>query len=118
MSDPTTGEPTATAERHASWAELFFDLVAVAGVGMLAHVLSHELDAAAAPGEEELAGRCRMNQLPDQTSCPRTHAGSGLTCPSPPMTTVGTVSSPPVTARTAAAPSGSCQMSTQYALWA
>jgi low temperature requirement protein LtrA len=33
------------AERHASWAELFFDLVAVAGVGALAHVLEAELDA-------------------------------------------------------------------------
>ncbi len=32
-------------ERHASWAELFFDLVAVAGVGALAHVLEAELDA-------------------------------------------------------------------------
>ncbi|MGC4874893.1 low temperature requirement protein A [Micromonospora sp. DT43] len=34
-------------ERHASWAELFFDLVAVAGVAALAHVLGSELDAAA-----------------------------------------------------------------------
>ena len=34
-------------ERHASWAELFFDLVAVAGVAALAHVLGPELDAAA-----------------------------------------------------------------------
>jgi low temperature requirement protein LtrA len=33
--------------RHASWAELFFDLVAVAGVAALAHVLGSELDAAA-----------------------------------------------------------------------
>jgi low temperature requirement protein LtrA len=33
-------------ERHASWAELFFDLVAVAGVAALAHVLGPELDAA------------------------------------------------------------------------
>src|SRR4051812_33698896 len=33
-------------ERHASWAELFFDLVAVAGVAALAHVLGAELDAA------------------------------------------------------------------------
>ena len=30
-------------ERHASWAELFFDLVAVAAVGALAHVLAAEL---------------------------------------------------------------------------
>ncbi|MGC4813352.1 low temperature requirement protein A [Micromonospora sp. DT228] len=36
-----------TVERHASWAELFFDLVAVAGVAALAHVLGPELDAAA-----------------------------------------------------------------------
>lgn len=34
-------------ERHASWAELFFDLVAVAGVASLAHVLRSELDLAA-----------------------------------------------------------------------
>jgi low temperature requirement protein LtrA len=34
-------------ERHASWAELFFDLVAVAGVAALAHVLGSGLDAAA-----------------------------------------------------------------------
>jgi low temperature requirement protein LtrA len=34
-------------ERHASWAELFFDLVAVAGVATLAHVLGSGLDAAA-----------------------------------------------------------------------
>ncbi|WP_066367713.1 low temperature requirement protein A [Herbidospora mongoliensis] len=34
-------------ERHASWAELFFDLVAVAGVAALAHVLGSELNAAA-----------------------------------------------------------------------
>ena len=34
-------------ERHASWAELFFDLVAVAGVAALAHVLEVHLDAAA-----------------------------------------------------------------------
>jgi low temperature requirement protein LtrA len=34
-------------ERHASWAELFFDLVAVAGVSALAHVLGSGLDAAA-----------------------------------------------------------------------
>jgi low temperature requirement protein LtrA len=35
-----------TVERHASWAELFFDLVAAAGVGTLARVLGSELDAA------------------------------------------------------------------------
>lgn len=34
-------------ERHASWAELFFDLVAVAGVAALAHVLDPDPDAAA-----------------------------------------------------------------------
>jgi low temperature requirement protein LtrA len=34
-------------ERHASWAELFFDLVAVAGVAALAHVLGPHLDLAA-----------------------------------------------------------------------
>jgi low temperature requirement protein LtrA len=44
----TADEPEATrAERHASWAELFFDLVAVAGVAALAHVLGRGLDAAA-----------------------------------------------------------------------
>jgi low temperature requirement protein LtrA len=44
----TADEPEATrTERHASWAELFFDLVAVAGVAALAHVLGSELDAAA-----------------------------------------------------------------------
>jgi low temperature requirement protein LtrA len=43
----TTQEPDADRiERHASWAELFFDLVAVAGVAALAHVLGSELDAA------------------------------------------------------------------------
>jgi low temperature requirement protein LtrA len=34
-------------ERHASWAELFFDLVAAAGVSTLAYVLRFELDAVA-----------------------------------------------------------------------
>ena len=43
----TTEEPDADRiERHASWAELLFDLVAVAGVAALAHVLGSELDAA------------------------------------------------------------------------
>jgi low temperature requirement protein LtrA len=37
----------ARSERHASWAELFFDLVAAAGVSTLAYVLRFELDAAA-----------------------------------------------------------------------
>jgi low temperature requirement protein LtrA len=42
------GEPDAArTERHASWAELFFDLVAVAGVSALAHVLGSQLGAAA-----------------------------------------------------------------------
>ncbi|MEV5721140.1 low temperature requirement protein A [Amycolatopsis mediterranei] len=45
MSDPNiAGEPGDTRiERHASWAELFFDLVVVAGVAALAHVLESEL---------------------------------------------------------------------------
>jgi low temperature requirement protein LtrA len=48
MSEVTADEPADTrAERHASWAELFFDLVAVAAVAVLAHVLGSELDAAA-----------------------------------------------------------------------
>lgn len=49
MSDLNTAdEPEAAkTERHASWAELFFDLVAVAGVSALAQVLRSELDAAA-----------------------------------------------------------------------
>lgn len=38
---------TSRIERHASWAELFFDLVVVAGVAALAHVLEARLDAAA-----------------------------------------------------------------------
>ncbi len=41
-------EPEASrVERHASWAELFFDLVAVAGVAALAHVLGPEPSALA-----------------------------------------------------------------------
>jgi Bacterial low temperature requirement A protein (LtrA) len=41
-------EPEAArTERHASWAELFFDLVAVAGVSALAHLLGSDLNAAA-----------------------------------------------------------------------
>ncbi|MBE8517392.1 low temperature requirement protein A [Amycolatopsis sp. H6(2020)] len=49
MSDPIiAGEPEDTRiDRHASWAELFFDLVAVAGVAALAHVLGSEPDPAA-----------------------------------------------------------------------
>jgi len=34
-------EDQGTPERHASWIELFFDLVVVAGVAQLAHLLSH-----------------------------------------------------------------------------
>ena len=41
----TETDEEAGAERHASWAELFFDLVAVAGVAALAHLLGSELDA-------------------------------------------------------------------------
>ena len=49
MSELDTADESADArtERHASWAELFFDLVAVAGVAALAHVLEDELHAAA-----------------------------------------------------------------------
>ena len=48
MSDLETADgPAAEVERHASWAELFFDLVAVAGVAALAHVLGFEFDALA-----------------------------------------------------------------------
>lgn len=49
MNAPNTAEePEATrTERHASWAELFFDLVVVAGVAALAHVLESEPDAVA-----------------------------------------------------------------------
>jgi low temperature requirement protein LtrA len=46
--EPAGGEEPETAEqeveRHASWAELFFDLVAVAAVASLAHVLATDLD--------------------------------------------------------------------------
>ncbi len=43
-----TAETTsARRERHASWAELFFDLVAVAGVAALAHILNITLSAPA-----------------------------------------------------------------------
>jgi low temperature requirement protein LtrA len=44
----TADEPEAAkVERHPSWSELFFDLVAAAGVSALAHVLGFELNAAA-----------------------------------------------------------------------
>jgi hypothetical protein len=35
------GQDHGVPERHASWIELFFDLFVVAGVGQLAHLLSH-----------------------------------------------------------------------------
>jgi low temperature requirement protein LtrA len=49
VSDLNTADESEDAriERHASWAELFFDLVAAAGVAALARVLRSELDAAA-----------------------------------------------------------------------
>jgi low temperature requirement protein LtrA len=37
-------EPVATVERHASWKELFFDLVVVAGVAQLAHLLHEDTE--------------------------------------------------------------------------
>ncbi|WP_421735536.1 low temperature requirement protein A [Cellulomonas sp.] len=37
-------EPVATVERHATWKELFFDLVVVAGIGQLAHLLHEDTD--------------------------------------------------------------------------
>jgi low temperature requirement protein LtrA len=43
---PEARPPSMRTERHATWAELFFDLVAVAGVSALAHVLGAELDSA------------------------------------------------------------------------
>src|SRR3954452_12469668 len=36
--------PEETVERHASWQELFFDLVVVAGIGQLAHLLHEDAD--------------------------------------------------------------------------
>lgn len=39
MVNETRAEGGATHERHASWIELFFDLVAVAGIGQLTHLL-------------------------------------------------------------------------------
>jgi low temperature requirement protein LtrA len=39
--------PDAKIEHHASWAELFFDLMAAAGITALARVLGSEVDAAA-----------------------------------------------------------------------
>jgi len=48
VSEPIIDDESAQSrvERHASWAELFFDLVAVAGVAALSHVLVFELNAA------------------------------------------------------------------------
>ncbi|MFF9066250.1 low temperature requirement protein A [Streptomyces sp. NPDC014891] len=40
----TPAETTAESERHASWLELFFDLVAVAGIAQLAHLLHDDPD--------------------------------------------------------------------------
>ncbi|GAB3208784.1 low temperature requirement protein A [Nocardia tengchongensis] len=37
--DAGSAETSGTHERHASWMELFFDLVAVAGIGQLTHLL-------------------------------------------------------------------------------
>lgn len=45
--EPTAPVPTVEQERHATWAELFFDLMVVAGVGLLAHVLATDLSAEA-----------------------------------------------------------------------
>lgn len=42
MSEP---ERISSEERHASWLELFFDLIAVAGIGMLAHLLVSDTSA-------------------------------------------------------------------------
>ncbi|MFT4083561.1 MAG: low temperature requirement protein A [Nocardioides sp.] len=40
---PPTADPATDGERHASWVELFFDLIAVAGVSVLATVLEGEV---------------------------------------------------------------------------
>ncbi len=37
-------EPVTTVERHATWKELFFDLVVVAGIGQLAHLLHEDTE--------------------------------------------------------------------------
>ena len=37
-------DPVAPVERHASWKELFFDLVVVAGIGQLAHLLHEDTE--------------------------------------------------------------------------
>ncbi|MFC9997715.1 low temperature requirement protein A [Nocardia sp. NPDC127526] len=41
MTTDTPPETAETHERHASWMELFFDLVAVAGIAQLTHLLHH-----------------------------------------------------------------------------
>jgi len=41
---PAAGTSPVGEERHASWLELFFDLVVVAGIGMLAHLLQEDHD--------------------------------------------------------------------------
>ncbi|MFI9063900.1 low temperature requirement protein A [Streptomyces sp. NPDC053429] len=58
---PAPGEPVpgatgpAEVERHASWLELFFDLIAVAGVAQLASLLR------GAPGHGEVLLYCLLN---------------------------------------------------------
>ncbi|MFD6494465.1 low temperature requirement protein A [Streptomyces sp. NPDC060188] len=42
MDEVSTARPGPEAERHATWLELFFDLVAVAGVAQIAHLLHGE----------------------------------------------------------------------------
>ena len=42
MSDPMAPSRLTGADRHASWLELFFDLVAIAGIGALAHLLEED----------------------------------------------------------------------------
>ncbi|WP_329285111.1 low temperature requirement protein A [Streptomyces sp. NBC_00691] len=50
---PPVGPP-AESERHASWLELFFDLIAVAGVAQLAHLLH------GTPGADDLGFYCLL----------------------------------------------------------
>lgn len=46
MSEPAGPATRTHEERHASWLELFFDLIAIAGIGMLAHLLeAHDTSA-------------------------------------------------------------------------
>ncbi|MER5966501.1 low temperature requirement protein A [Streptomyces sp. NPDC002057] len=51
--EPAPG-PAAASERHASWLELFFDLIAVAGVAQLAHLLH------GTPGAADLGFYCLL----------------------------------------------------------